>query len=809
MGPALAGTFLLAAVASSLAAAAADPEVGDEIVVTARRIDERMDEVPLMVRALSATELERSGVDGLYSLAARAPGLSFESVWGGGLSLPTMRGQFSPSLGDTVGVFVDGVYQANRNARDIELLDLERVEVVHGPQSALYGHSTFAGAIGYVSRRPTPALAGGAAVDVGSDGYRTVEAWASGPLGGRWRGRLAASDRSFDGTATNLAAANEDLGALHRSALALALAIEPGDSPVSGSLAVRYQKGRDSQPAVAAVEGADFNCGARDRASGLWSYWCGPLPESPSFNLSPDLPDSQSQVGQVLLELSFDLGTVKLESDTSWYDASSNIVRDFDASFEGVQYGVCSLGVNCAGPAGIPRLVNRLVYANQVTHDLQDTRQLSQELRLRGAAGRVDWLVGGVVFDTGDQVRATFGTASGDLMTNEQLTAVLPATPQLVGPLSLANRSLVADPNAAQVDRLRVENRQRSFAVFGTLDHHASDRVRLRAELRATRERTELDSQVVNFQPSFGTAIAPHWFNDVTGRLSVEYRMSANTRGYVSAAKGSRPGGINATPNLPPAEQVYQPEYNWTSELGLRHRGDGLLRALDLTAYYIDWRDTQINGLPSQPGLTNLIVLNTVGLSTRGVELTAELAPADWLRAQLAWSLADPRFRAGSDDYGSGAFCGLSAQNATSSFCIVGPPRDANPNLPGVVPWLDGNAPGRAPRVTWHAALIADPPWKVADWRGWARVDVNHQDDVYERQINGAKFGQRTLVDARIGVTHDNWSVELWGMNLADTSYVRASFARFPIFYPTMPRPIDNIYADGRRLGLTVRWTYR
>jgi outer membrane receptor protein involved in Fe transport len=80
---------------------------------------------------------------------------------------------------------------------------------------------------------------------------------------------------------------------------------------------------------------------------------------------------------------------------------------------------------------------------------------------------------------------------------------------------------------------------------------------------------------------------------------------------------------------------------------------------------------------------------------------------------------------------------------------------------------------------------------------------------VYERQIDGASFGARTLVDARIGVTRDDWSAELWGTNLTDKSYVRASFARFPVFYPTQPRPIDNLYADGRRLGFTVRWKYR
>jgi outer membrane receptor protein involved in Fe transport len=111
--------------------------------------------------------------------------------------------------------------------------------------------------------------------------------------------------------------------------------------------------------------------------------------------------------------------------------------------------------------------------------------------------------------------------------------------------------------------------------------------------------------------------------------------------------------------------------------------------------------------------------------------------------------------------------------------------------------------------VTWHAALIADLPRDIFGLRAFVRLDTNHQDSVYERQIDGARFGKRTLVDARLGVTHDAWSIEVWGTNLTDKGYIRASFARFPVFYPTQPRPIDNLYADGRRLGLTLRWTYR
>jgi iron complex outermembrane receptor protein len=794
--------FALAACGAS--AAGADPL--DEIVVTARRLSEPLAAVPLSLQVLSSAEIARSSVRGLYSLAARAPGLSFESTWGGANALPTLRGQFSPALGDTVGVFVDGVYQASRSALDVELLDIERVEVAYGPQSTLYGHSTFAGAIGYIGRDPTESLTGETTLEAGTGDYLYVQGNISGPVGAGWLGRLAASERSSGGTQPNAAAPGSRLGGFDREAIVATLANRPDD--VGGwdaALRIRYEDSSFEHPAAAFVAGEDYGCGSQDPASGLWSYWCGPLPTRATYAISPGLPDSVTTVAQAVLQLGFDLGTLRLESDTSYYDADSSLVRDFDASSQGTRYGVCSSGANCSGTPGVPRPVDRLVTANQVASDVHAVQQATQEFRLRDQQGLFKWMVGAVAFLTRERVTAYFGTARGDLGANQRLTAVLPATPLFVGPLSVANLSLVEDPAREQKVRQDVRQEQTSYALFGTLDYEVNELLTLRAELRATRERLQLDSRRVNFQPSFGRVIRPQDFDDVTARLSASFHPSSAWHTYASAARGSRAGGINPLPGLPESEQVYEPEFNWTYELGARYRSAGLLRTLDATAYYIDWSDAQINGLPSRPGLSNLIVVNTAGLTTRGLELSAGFVPFESLRAEFSYSYADPRFRAGSDDYGSSAFCGLSATVQVSSFCTVGPPRRPTPNSPALVPWLDGNAPGRAPQVTWHGALTAESPWMVAGWQPWARLDLNHQDDVFERQINGARFGERTLLDARIGVGRGRWSLEAWGLNLTDEHYIRASFSRQPIFYPTQPRPLDLIYAEGRRYGVTLR----
>jgi iron complex outermembrane receptor protein len=778
----------------------------DEVVVTARKVSEPALAVPLSIQVLDRQTLQRGSVDGLYALAARAPGLSFESVWGGGVGLPTIRGQFAPSLGDTVGVFVDGVYQASRNALDVELLDFERVEVVHGPQGTLYGNSSFAGAIGYVSRSPTRQLEAGAGIDLGNGDLVASEAWLSGPVGGRWLGRLAAANRTFGGTARNASDPGEHLGGYERRAVAATLATHP-DQPISVRLLARLQDGRYAHPAASFVDGQDYNCGGRDAASGLWSYYCGALPARAQFHVSPDLPDSESRVGQVALQLGIPIGSLHLDAELSYYDARADLVRDFDASADGVEYGVCTAGVNCTGPAGVPRLLTRRLFADEVARDLQDLAQKTFEIRLSGTAGELSWMAGAVAIGTSDDTTARFGVERGDLQAEERLTALLPATPERVGPLSIANEALVDEPSRAQAVRQDVSTQKTTWAAFGTLEYSPDDRWSLRGELRGTHERLELDSRVVNFRPSFGRAIAAQDFDDVTARFSATCVLAPTSRAYLSAARGSRAGGINPLPGLPSEEQTYDPESNWTYELGWRHQGADWLRSMAATVYYIDWGDTQIGSLPSQPGLNNLILRNTAGLTTRGIELAMTLAPTDWLVADLAWSLADPRFRAGSDDYGSSAFCGLSANSQDSTLCVIGPPRTVNANNPALLPWLDGNAPGRAPRNTGHAALTAQWPDAAAPLHPWARVDINHQDDVYERQINGARFGRRTLVDARVGLQSGRWTFEVWGLNLADDDYLRASFARLPVLYPTQPRPLDLIHADGRRYGLTVRWS--
>jgi len=186
--------LLAASVLAPLPAFAAEDDGRPPIVVTARRADERAIDVPLNIAVIPAGSMGTGAVADLQSLAARVPGLAFEAIWGGANSFPIMRGQNQPSVaGDSVGMFVDGVYQANRDAIDVEPLDLQRIEVVFGPQSALFGHSSFAGLINYVPAPPAESWMAQGSLDAGSNGLLGARAAVSGPLDNTFKFRIAGS----------------------------------------------------------------------------------------------------------------------------------------------------------------------------------------------------------------------------------------------------------------------------------------------------------------------------------------------------------------------------------------------------------------------------------------------------------------------------------------------------------------------------------------------------------------------------------------------------------------------------------------
>ncbi|MES2300741.1 MAG: TonB-dependent receptor plug domain-containing protein, partial [Pseudomonadota bacterium] len=168
-------TSILSAALAATPAMAQDAE-GGEIVVTARNKIEKLQDVPLVINALSGDQIIKEGIRDLKDVATKVPGLI---VNGGGsetLTRPSIRGLPSTTESDpTVAVFFDGAYMPSNAANNVALLDIQRLEVVKGPVNSLYGRAAYGGAINYVSNVPVNKFEGRVLGSLGNDGQRKLQ----------------------------------------------------------------------------------------------------------------------------------------------------------------------------------------------------------------------------------------------------------------------------------------------------------------------------------------------------------------------------------------------------------------------------------------------------------------------------------------------------------------------------------------------------------------------------------------------------------------------------------------------------------
>ena len=188
-------------------APAVDSTAGD-IVVTAQRRSERLQDVPIAITALGSDELAHRGITDLASLRGAVPGLSIPGSAGLGVMSLAIRGITSQpqpiGAGQATAIYLDGVYLSNPSAAFFALDDVARIEVLRGPQGTLYGRNATAGAINIVTRQPGDKLEGGANISYGNFNSILVTSSLSGPVGGGFSAGVSGSYSRHDGYARNL-----------------------------------------------------------------------------------------------------------------------------------------------------------------------------------------------------------------------------------------------------------------------------------------------------------------------------------------------------------------------------------------------------------------------------------------------------------------------------------------------------------------------------------------------------------------------------------------------------------------------------
>jgi iron complex outermembrane receptor protein len=744
----------------------------EEVVVTARKREERLQDIPLAITAFSADQMAQRQVRDLNDIAKLTAGLNYEAYLGGN-GTPVIRGasqQRITDLDQNVSTFFDGIYLPRQYAISPGVIGLERVEVVKGPQSALYGRNAFSGAINYVTRKPGNEWEGRGEATIGIHSRYDIIADAGGPLvEDRLMVRIGAGYSDFDGDVKNghpNANAKINPGSPGRvngwenKSFQGRVVFKPADQLELDFGAYRFETLMET-PAIIRIQRSFFatNCGATF-ANGSRGLFCGELP----WKFTP-LPG-----GAQPSDVNVDPRGIGLKSDSTILRGNAEW-RPLDALNVVYEYGhVKSDAITGGSSDRDPVLGSANIFAPTAPRGNQfqispvgDVKYSSHELRL-GYTPDDQWdlLIGGLYSELRDF--DTFPIAGG-----------LP----LLGTQPF-------DINSPAFVRLsRGSTKVFTQAIFGRVSVQATDELRLSAEARYQDEEKSLVSGPTTFSPAVATRNAS-WVQ-FTPRFTVDYKLSTGHLLYATAARGAKAGGFNLSA-LVASQFRFDPDYNWTYEVGSKNDLlDGRLR-LNGAVFYMDWANRQVScsAQGSAIGITPPAVICNVGKSrVKGIEIESTAALTDEFTVTASLSYNDAKYANGVIDQRIRDF-----RTCDGVVCAVSGD-------------VGGNQLERMSKVQGNLGAEWAPP--ISDTlTGFIGADTSYKSKQYADSVNLAWLPARWLVDLRGGVRAHNWDVTAWVKNAFNNDYPASSFATFAA--------TDTVYVPikgaNRTMGVTGRYRF-
>jgi len=726
--------------------AGAQSLVLEEIVVTAQKRTESLQDVPVAVTAISGEKITSAGIQGLEDLTAYVPNVSmFTQPGGGSPSAIYIRGIGSGNnvaFEQSVGMFVDGVYSGRSRQYLVPFLDMGSVEVLKGPQGALFGKNTVAGAMILNSARPTDTfegeLRGQYEFEYGTQEYVGV---VSGPLTDRLSGRLAGKYQEVEGFMDNLVR-DMDAPEVENSSIRGSLLYDPTDSvQIYAKVEYSEQDATGSTNQMTNLAGS-FR-GLVDHTDVLTPLENGRFDDKQtgdSWNLDVSKTDSLNAA----VQLDWELDNHTFTSLTGYSDYDSETVLDGD--------------------------MTDLYFVEQ--NSFEDFEQLSQEFRLSSAGGEtLDYIVG-VYLETQE--------LKSNAPTNLSLVALsavnVPGSP--VPPVELA---LVA-PYEQDAD---------TAAVFGQLTWHISDDWALTGGVRYSHETK--DAMLTTYTADFGSleptdsAFLQVVASQLLGRVDAvleDDRTSDNTSysvnltwdysddgmAYLRTARGYKSGGFNPNQGDGDIDAFeYDDEEVNSVELGAKMTLLGGAATLNLAAFYTELTDLQVSSFTDN----GFVVGNAAESTSKGVEAEGRLMVSEHLSFALSLAYLSSEY----DDF-PGAACDLyqvQAPDPVAAGCI-GYDGTQNSGLQNRA----GQTTDRAPE--WSGTFITNFFYPVGDAMEFrANLDVLYEDDLGENLSQNYQDSY-FKVNARLGLgsVNDTWEVALLGKNLTDeVTYTNGAGAPF------------------------------
>ena len=752
-----------------------------EVVVTSRKREELLQDVPLSITAFSAAELQRKQITSLEDVAAFTAGLTFEDFVSAAIGFPVIRGISQQNVtadNNNVSTFFDGIYIQKNYAIDLGLTNLERVEIVKGPQSALYGRNAFAGAINYVPRKPSMdglEVSGGATW--GSDERRSVDFYLSGPvIEDKLALSISGGKDEFDGTWENnhpLATGDlENVGGFDNQTYSFQALLTPTDGLEIEAGYYNTERTEEAQNAFQ-IGGGDTTTSLPCTSTTLvaTALICGEISSDPLTYAS----DTSTRLPGVLV----DPRVIPFESDAEITTArvSWDVTDSVNLTY---QFGLVETSALVANTEG--------------NYDPLDPVTFGPiNLFQKGPGGEAETTSheARVEFDNGGKVRGLVGYYNSSFEEDVLFDLLFGLPPFITDLLDLPLDTIeFGSPLGNSPDSLFILEQYRSEsdvdAVFATLGFDFNDAWSLELEGRytwETKKTTILDDPT-------DIRVFEEDFNYFTPRVTLNWDISDDSLVYLSAAKGVNTGGFNRSSSILPenegSERTYDNEENWTYELGTKNTFLDGRATLSANVFYMQISDFLTRLLPEGgiPGLSATIFQNLGDVTSYGVELQGAIQFNDNFSANGAFSHAVPEF---DDGTVSAAFLGI----CDDVLC----PADGD---------IGGNTLQRSSKTQASLGLTWEDDLPNTDLGYYAQADVTYQSKQYLEEMNLGYVPERTLLNASIGLTHENWDLQLWAKNLTDEEYVANSFFTLQFGSATYSPALG----DQRTFGVTGRFNF-
>ncbi len=574
-----------------------------DIVVTAQRRKERVQDIPVAISAFGGDQIERTGIASLENIAPRVPSFYFGSF---GAARPQLyiRGigtrSFDPGSESSVGVFSDDVYLGRSSGSFGAMKDIERVEVLRGPQGTLYGRNTIGGAINVISKSPTNELTGNFEGGASNFGGYNVFGAVGGPISGdQLMFRVAAWHENRDGYVTNTTTGNRFQGIDNTGARAR-LTFVPTDA-LKIDLTAEYMKDGNK----AAFGG--LNQGTFGAPESVFFRGSGAASANPDLRrgaLSSD-PFLDREAKAYTGRIEYDAGAVTFTSISALRQLDITDGRDLEGS---------SLDILDQSSA-------------------ESSKQFTQEFRMTSAPGGslsinglVDWILGGYYYhDKSDR------TDSFHIGLNSAVRAAAgtPATDVALSDYKIESYALFGQATFHLTEALDV-------TVGGRYSHDSK---------QATQAGTTTDGAPIIAAPFSTTNQAT--YKSFDPRIVVSYKVSSDANVYASFSTGFKSGGFQYVPfSLGQANVLFDPEDIKAYEVGFKT--EWLDRALRVNGafYYYDYKNLQISRIILPAGSTAPVSLisNAASSTVKGFDLEVTARPSRNFEVNIAYGYLDAKY---------------------------------------------------------------------------------------------------------------------------------------------------------------------